>query len=202
MRSMAAKPPRQSHAQRMLVERLKAGRLTDLDRQQVHRAWVLQTERDGGRGWPTAARLAGYKDTKDAKVFAHGGMYPLYYAYAKKTRPIVEALRETKLALGGDGTPEEAALVERARVRALVPRALDRLEANLGGEDPKSADRAMELVLEGAGLLEPEVARPVVHINQLVVNQQVAISLADDRALMRRVTAEAELVALPAPADG
>ena len=76
MEGKASSRPR-GWAQVGLVERLKTGRLTDLDRKQVHRAWVLFQEREKGRGWPMASRIAGYKDPKDAKSFVKGDVVSL-----------------------------------------------------------------------------------------------------------------------------
>ena len=170
-----------------LRKRLASGRLLPQDKARIALATQIHALRSEGLTFSACAARLGLPEKRVA-AFAAGQIFDTILAHHER----VEA--------GADEPGHAQATIEkRARVRRLASPALDRLEGNLLGDNARAADRAMEIVLEANGLLEPEVARPVVHISQLVVNQQVAISRADDEELARLRDVATNAETLPDP---
>jgi hypothetical protein len=181
--------PGQSPQAIALRRRLTSGRLLPPDRQRIKLALDLRDLRAQGLTFAACAARLGVS-AKLLQGFAAGQVYDTILAYHER----VEAGAD------GDGRAQ-GPTDKRGHVRRLVPRAVDRLERNLEGPDTRAANRAMEMVLKSAGLLEPEVARPIIHIPQLVVNQQVVISVEDDAVLARMRDGAVDTEALPGPDD-
>jgi transcriptional regulator with XRE-family HTH domain len=175
-----------------LRKRLASGRLLPQDRERIKLALDLRDLRAQGLTFAECARRLGVSK-KLVEGFVNGQVYDTILAHHERQEAGAD----------GDGRAR-GATDKRGHVRRLASPALDRLEANLQGDNARAADRAMEIVLEANGLLEPEVARPVIHIPQLVVNQQVQISLKDDRVFERERAEDVavDTEALPSPDEG
>lgn len=164
--------------------RLERGVLTEEDERLIRWAEVIREGRTKRKTWGVIAGELG-ATARQVEQFEKRGVY----------RTVLAWLRERE-AQGDAATAKAVQQSHRGVIQKLVPKALRRLELALeAGEDggvlveSKTADHAMDTVLEAAGLLEPEggAVRPVIHIEQLVINQQLE-SLRADEARMVDVT--------------
>lgn len=179
-----------------LARRLRKQQLTPADQTLVARARVIRERRAQGWSYERIGEELGLT-RKAVNGFATRGLYAICCDY-------LDALER-----GGPDAPPGAVAADKATHRGtiarLVPKALRRLEQALdAGEvdgrivESKSADHAMDTVLEAAGLLEPEggAVRPVIQIDTLVI-QQITEGLRADEARARDAT-----VVVPATATG
>jgi hypothetical protein len=151
-----------------LKKRLALGRVTPEDQKLLDLATTIRAMRGTGKTWRAIAAETG-ETLKRIEQFAARGKY--------------HVLCEHLAAIERGDKPVEAAAAKadhRGVIARLVPKALRRLELalNAGEQDgflveSKTADHAMDTVLEAAGLLEPEggAVRPVIHIDTLVIQQ-------------------------------